>query len=420
VSAARPRIGFFDYADVFEDFYPHYGVDQHAFATTWAATSNHAFLSLLQREVGDVSWYELALRPELRGSTRHALGFDVRVHRSSAVHRLAWTAYYRSSASWRWPRAYRPYAALASWTAPLSAPLVRAVRQDRPRVLFAQSWSSGKFDVLLGLARALRVPLVAYHAGGDPDAFVGAAVRRRTLPGADLLLASSSFERDRLTSAFGVAPGRVRVVLTPVDTSAFRPTDRGEACRLAGLDPSRRYLLFVGRLSDREKRVGALIDAFARELPRADDVDLLVAGDGKDAPALRRLAASAAPGRVRFLGWASGTDALRALYNAADCLVLPSPREGFPTVVGEAAACGTPVLASRVGGVPELVVDGVTGWLFEPEDDVALAARIALVLERPDEVRALRPAARAAAEARVAPEVVGPQLREAFGAVLAR
>ena len=209
-------------------------------------------------------------------------------------------------------------------------------------------------------------------------------------------------------------------MLTPVDTSVFRPLDRDEACRLAGLDPARRYLLFVGRLSDSEKRVGALIDAFARELPRADDVDLLVAGDGKDAPALRRHAASVAPGRVHFLGWAAGADALCALYNAADCLVLPSRREGFPTVVGEAAACGTPVLASRVGGVPELVEDGVTGWLVEPEDDAALAARLAFVLERPDDVRALRPAARAAAEARVAPGVVGPQLREAFGTVLAR
>src|SRR5262249_48160110 len=154
----------------------------------------------------------------------------------------------------------------------------RALRHDRPRVLFAQSWSSGKFDVLLGLARALRVPLVAYHAGGDPDAYVGAAVRRRTLPVADLLLASSAFARERLTSTVRVAPERVRVVLPPIDTSASRPIARDEACRLAGLDPSRRYLLFVGRLSNREKRVGALIDAFARELPRADDVDLLVAG----------------------------------------------------------------------------------------------------------------------------------------------
>src|SRR5437588_5768091 len=87
-SPRRPRIAFFDYPDVFEDFYPHYGVDQHAFATSWAAASNHAYLALLQREVGDVWWYELALRPERDGSGSHQLGFGVRFFRSSAVHRL--------------------------------------------------------------------------------------------------------------------------------------------------------------------------------------------------------------------------------------------------------------------------------------------------------------------------------------------
>src|SRR5256885_1634320 len=64
-AARRPRIAFFDYPDVFEDFYPHLGVDQRGFATTWARTGNHAFLTLLQREVGDVTWYAFSLRPEL-------------------------------------------------------------------------------------------------------------------------------------------------------------------------------------------------------------------------------------------------------------------------------------------------------------------------------------------------------------------
>ena len=61
----RPVIAFFDYPDVFEDFYPHYGVDQRTFATRWADTGNHAFLSVLQREVGDVIWYAFSVAPEI-------------------------------------------------------------------------------------------------------------------------------------------------------------------------------------------------------------------------------------------------------------------------------------------------------------------------------------------------------------------
>jgi hypothetical protein len=65
LARARPLIAFFDYPDVFEDFYSHYGIDQRAFATRWAATGNHALLGLVQREVGDVIWDALSLTPKL-------------------------------------------------------------------------------------------------------------------------------------------------------------------------------------------------------------------------------------------------------------------------------------------------------------------------------------------------------------------
>ena len=79
----------------------------------------------------------------------------------------------------------------------------------------------------------------------------------------------------------------------------------------------------------------------------------------------------------------SGAEAKIALYNAADCLVLASAREGFPAVVGEAMACGTPVFAPR-GGIPELVVDGVTGDSVNPETmpDCAISWRTPLPIAR--------------------------------------
>ena len=84
-ASARLRIAFFEYADVFEDFYPHYGVDQQAFATRWAGTGNHAFVTLLQREVGDVTWYETTLAPEIEEARHDVTGCRVRFLPSSLV-----------------------------------------------------------------------------------------------------------------------------------------------------------------------------------------------------------------------------------------------------------------------------------------------------------------------------------------------
>ena len=320
--------------------------------------------------------------------------------------------FYRPNQAWRWRGAYRPYATLASYLAPLSPGLMRTVRADCPDAILVQSYSSGRFDVLLGLARALRVPLVALHAGGSPDGYLGLALRRLTLPRADLLVASSAGERDLLVREFGVPEDRVEVILTPIDTNAYRPVERADACHRAGLDQSRRYLLYVGRLSDHDKRVGALIGAFARVAQDHEDVDLLVVGEGLDGDRLREQAGREAPGRIRFLGWVTGSEQLASLYSASECLVLPSRREGFPTVIGEAAACGTPVIGSRVGGVPELVVDGVSGWLVEPGDDDELMQRLAFVLHHPGELARMRPQTRARAEERVAPGVVGARFRD--------
>jgi glycosyltransferase involved in cell wall biosynthesis len=276
--------------------------------------------------------------------------------------------------------------------------------------VFAQSYSSGRFDVLLLLARALRIPLVAYHAGGRPEAYLGVRVRTRTLRRADLLIVSSREELTLLETRYGIEGDRLALILTPIDTEVFRPRPRAEACAEAQLDPARRYLLFVGRLQNSAKRVDALLHAFTTVAAAHPDVDLLIAGSGPDADELRRRA----PDRARFLGWISDEARLACLYNSAECLVLPSWREGFPTVIGEALACGTPVISSRGGGAEELVVPGQTGWLIPPGDDEALAVALVSALEQPERLAAMRPHAREAAERRVAPAVVAEQLRRAF------
>jgi glycosyltransferase involved in cell wall biosynthesis len=131
-------------------------------------------------------------------------------------------------------------------------------------------------------------------------------------------------------------------------------------------------LVFAGRLGP-QKDVGTLLEA----LGPVPTVTLAIAGDGPERAALERRAAELGlDARVRFLGSVPRETVLR-LFGAADASVLPSAWENFPHTVVEALAVGCPVIASAVGGVPEVVVDGENGLLVPARDAHALAAAIA-------------------------------------------
>lgn len=412
----RPLIAFFDYPFVFEDFYPHYGVDQKAFATRWAATGNHAYLTQLQRDVGDVVWYVFALHPERSEDEHEVVGCRVKFIPTSWLHRLLWRTYYLHRQAWRWRRSrtlYAAFAALASYSSQLTLTFLFAIWRDRPDVIFVQDYASGRFDVLLLVARALGIPLIAYHSGSRPEEYVGRAAKRWTIARADRILVSSRSELEMLVRDFGVHRSHVELVLTPIDIEQYQPMDRPTACARLCLDSTRRYLLFVGRL-DPVKRVAAILESFGAVAAAHPDTDLLIAGAGPEEPRLRALAEAFAPGRVRFTGWLADGETKAALYNAADCLVLASRREGFPTVVGEALACGTPVIATSVGGIPELIADGRTGWLVPPGDDRALSNHLVFAMDHRDDLARMRTCARETALEHLSPSVVSEKLRRCF------
>jgi glycosyltransferase involved in cell wall biosynthesis len=410
---SQPLIGFFGYYDVFEDFYPHYGVDQRHFATRWTGSGNHAFLALLQAEIGDVVWYMQSLSPQF-GEMRHeAIGIRTKFLRSPWLHRLLWRAFYMMPGAWRLHRFYPAFALVASLASMFSWRLVRELLRDRPDIIFTQDYATPRFDLLVLFARLRGIRLIAYHAGGQPETYTARFAKHLSIRRSDKLIASSTAELEMLVARFGAPRDRVKVVLTPVDTKTFRPQDRKGACQLMGLPPERRYFLFIGRLDDRVKRVSALVSTFCGLTEQHADIDLLIVGDGPDGEYLRSLADSAGD-RVRFLGWRSEKTELAALYNTAICMVLPSRKEGFPSVVGEALSCGIPVIASAVGAIPEMVIDGQTGWLVPPGDDAALANALTHCAESPGEIAMMRTTARKLAEARLAPEVVTGALRKLF------
>lgn len=173
----------------------------------------------------------------------------------------------------------------------------------------------------------------------------------------------------------GLPPERVHLVHNAIDTREYRRTrPAAEAKRRLGVPEGAFLLGAVGRLSE-EKGFDLLIRAAVRLREAGRPVQLWIAGEGPARPALERLIVEYQAGDyVRLLGQVSDP---RPLFEAMDLFVLSSLREGLPNVVLEAMAMRTPVVATRVAGVPSLVEDGVSGRLIPPGDLPSLTEAIA-------------------------------------------
>jgi L-malate glycosyltransferase len=218
--------------------------------------------------------------------------------------------------------------------------------------------------------------------GGPP------AVRRlQTLAcrAAHRMVANSRAAASQLI-AQGVPAGHIDIIPNGIDLSMF-PVRHNR--------PQPRRIAVVARLWQ-EKRIDVLIAAAPRVLARYPDVEFQIVGDG---PCRESLTAQARDAgvlpHVRFMGH---RDDVPVILAVSDLFVLPSESEASPNVIIEAMAAGLPVVASRVGGIPELVADGVTGHLVPPADPPALAAAILDLLDQPGRAIAFGKAARARIE----------------------
>jgi len=212
---------------------------------------------------------------------------------------------------------------------------------------------------------------------------------------ADRIIAVSEQMRADVLAHFQVDPARVVVIHNGVDTGTFRPSERRDA--LARHRIRSPYVLFVGRISE-QKGIFPLLEASAA-LP--DGVELVLCASSPDTPELEaRLRAAAADlPRVRWINAMVPVEELVQLYTHAAVFVCPSIYEPFGLINLEAMACATPVVASRVGGIPEVVADGETGWLVPPGDPAALAGALRDVLAEPERAARFGDAGRRRVEA---------------------
>lgn len=287
-------------------------------------------------------------------------------------------------------------------------------------------WLSGVAG--LELSRGWDVPHVtSFHTLAE--------VKRRARPGerevrerapserivtreADRVIAWSSHERDLLASLYGADPGRVLVIPPGVDNRAFRPLDQRRSRATLGIPDSARVVLYVGRV-ERLKGIEILLQAVAG-MEEEDGVRLFIVGGAPgeaEQQRLKRVAASLdVLDRVEFTG-SVPRERLPLYYSAADVSVFPSYYESFGLAALESSACGTPVIASRVGGLPSVVHEGETGYLIPWRCPAAFIQRLEIILFN-DHLRAMMGrAARAHAE-ELGWDVVVDRLEQAFESVV--
>lgn len=275
-------------------------------------------------------------------------------------------------------------AAIPEFTAAVAADL----RDDPPVAIHGHYWLSG--EVGHQLKHEFDVPLVmTFHTlgavkrlGGDVEPQSRIDAERRIVGCSDLILANARDEQNQLVDLYGADPDRIRIVSPGVDRAVFSPGGRGGARAALGLGDEPR-LLFVGRIQPLKG-----LDVAVRTLAASSTPDVrlsVVGGPSGDEGQIyldevRRL--------VDDFDIAERVDwhppqphhRLSTWYRAADVVLMPSRSESFGLVALEAAACGTPVVATAVGGLRSLVRHGETGYLVEGRDPADHASAVDRIL----------------------------------------
>jgi teichuronic acid biosynthesis glycosyltransferase TuaC len=279
---------------------------------------------------------------------------------------------------------YHNYLAIPLVSRPFNGPMAaRAVlphvRVFRPDLIFGIFLYPDGYAALQ-VAKKLGVPLVAMgigsdiHSIGDP---LSAKYTHKVLERADFLVTVSEDLRQKAL-AMGAKSATSRAVVNGCDLSIFHVRGPGQARRQLNLDPDAEIVLYIGRM-DLRKGLRELVEASAKLHTTRTNLQVYMVGEGPDRPQIVQAIESAgATGYIHALPPCQPDD-VAVWMAAADVITLPSYMEGCPNVVLEALACGRPVVATRVGGIPEIMSDAC-GRLIQPRDANALTQALDAVL----------------------------------------
>jgi glycosyltransferase involved in cell wall biosynthesis len=281
---------------------------------------------------------------------------------------------------------YYDYPALPLVTRPFNGwmaarALLPAVRSYAPDLIFSCFLYPDGYAALK-IGKALAIPVVAMSIGSDINRIgdpISAMHTRTVLREADFLVTVSGDLRDKAVD-MGASAEKARAVVNGCNLSVFHPMDRLAARQKLHIDPAAEAVIYIGRM-DVKKGLRELVEAAALLHPKRANLHVYLVGEGPDRPLIESaIQTHNAANYVHPLP-SCAFDDVAVWMAAADLVTLPSYMEGCPNVVLEALASGRPVVATKVGGIPE-IMSGECGRLVPPGDSPALAHALTSVLDK--------------------------------------
>ncbi len=257
--------------------------------------------------------------------------------------------------------------------------LLPHVRSFAPDLIFSYFLYPEGYAALR-IGKALSVPVVARSMGSDINRIadpISAMHTRTVLREVDFLVMVSNDLREKAL-AMGASPERLRTMVNGCDTSVFHVRDQIQARAKLHIDPATKAVVYIGR-TDVNKGLRELVEAAVSLHSEHSDLHVYMVGGGPDSSIVQHEIDGASAGGYIHAMPACAFDDVAVWMAASDLVTLPSYMEGCPNVILEALSCGRPVVATNVGGIPE-IMSSDCGALVPPRDPAALALALASVL----------------------------------------
>ena len=274
------------------------------------------------------------------------------------------------------------------------SPAIQEVQRNFPFEVVLVSWVYPDGCAVSRLSTSLHFPFVVVAQGSDVHQYLNIPARRkiicRSMEGASVIITRSA-ELGRLLAGAGVAREKLHTVYNGIDFDLFMPRDPGEARKGLGLPLDERIILFVGNFLP-VKNPLLLVKAHAGfcRMSTSPKCRLVMIGGGPMESEIRALAKAEGFERMVLVAGRKNSGEIAQFMQAADLLCLPSENEGVPNVILEAFAAGLRVVASRVGGIPEVLSEDMLGILVEQGNEQELQAAFAKIFSQPAQTANIR------------------------------